>query len=296
MGLREGGSLRTYTNSRGEVVASINQDGSISFVNLTLNGSVPPVTPVLNPDILLKVPVSGALNTVSIKSVGPAGTPLQAFMVYHETNCPTSGIDYVGIGSIINCIPDANSTANIQRVSSFHAAPCVSGAGATVNNLTVFKTQPEVSGGATVLNVVEFLSFAPVITGGSVVTNWFGIFQDNVTATGGAGTITNYCGAWLGRRSNSGVTIVNSYGLMTDAGTAQIVADDGIAQNSFIGHGAVDGGTMPVTLHDGWYSGTGVPTIVANVGSFYSRRDGGAGTSFYVKESGSGTSSGWVAK
>jgi hypothetical protein len=45
------------------------------------------------------------------------------------------------------------------------------------------------------------------------------------------------------------------------------------------------------------YSGTGTPegVITANVGSHYHRRDGGALTSFYVKESGSGNT-GWVAK
>lgn len=43
--------------------------------------------------------------------------------------------------------------------------------------------------------------------------------------------------------------------------------------------------------------GTGSPegVVTARVGEVYRRRDGGAGTSLYVKESGSG-SSGWVAK
>lgn len=46
-----------------------------------------------------------------------------------------------------------------------------------------------------------------------------------------------------------------------------------------------------------WLSGTGTPLAVvsAPVGSFYSRTDGGASTSFYVKESGTGAT-GWVAK
>ena len=41
--------------------------------------------------------------------------------------------------------------------------------------------------------------------------------------------------------------------------------------------------------------GAGAPTLNAGVGSRYGRTDGGAGTSFYVKESGT-TSAGWVAK
>lgn len=47
----------------------------------------------------------------------------------------------------------------------------------------------------------------------------------------------------------------------------------------------------------GWFRGTGTPeaAVIAPIGSFYSREDGGAGTSFYVKESGTGNT-GWVAK
>lgn len=46
-----------------------------------------------------------------------------------------------------------------------------------------------------------------------------------------------------------------------------------------------------------WSSGSGSPegVITAPVGSSYSRTDGGAGTSFYIKESGSGNT-GWAAK
>ena len=46
-----------------------------------------------------------------------------------------------------------------------------------------------------------------------------------------------------------------------------------------------------------WLSGTGTPlgVVSAPVGSFYSRVDGGTGTSFYVKQSGT-DATGWVAK
>ena len=44
--------------------------------------------------------------------------------------------------------------------------------------------------------------------------------------------------------------------------------------------------------------GEGTPEgkILANVGSIYLRQDGGTGTTFYVKETGKNTTSGWVAK
>lgn len=41
----------------------------------------------------------------------------------------------------------------------------------------------------------------------------------------------------------------------------------------------------------GWYRGTGAPAISAPDGSFFTREDGGAGTTFYVREAGS-----WVSK
>ncbi len=45
-------------------------------------------------------------------------------------------------------------------------------------------------------------------------------------------------------------------------------------------------------------AGTGSPesAVVGSVGDLYVRRDGGAGTTLYVKESGNNTNTGWVAK
>lgn len=46
------------------------------------------------------------------------------------------------------------------------------------------------------------------------------------------------------------------------------------------------------------FDGTGSPegVVAAKVGATYQRLDGGAGTTLYVKESGDGTKTGWVAK
>lgn len=48
----------------------------------------------------------------------------------------------------------------------------------------------------------------------------------------------------------------------------------------------------------GIYAGTGSPNTVvtASVGAIYRRLDGGAATSIYIKESGTATNTGWVAK
>jgi hypothetical protein len=47
----------------------------------------------------------------------------------------------------------------------------------------------------------------------------------------------------------------------------------------------------------GWFQGTGSPegVVTAPVGSFYSNKSGGSGTTFYVKESGTGNT-GWIGK
>jgi len=46
-----------------------------------------------------------------------------------------------------------------------------------------------------------------------------------------------------------------------------------------------------------WYSGEGSPetVVTAEIGALYTRTDGGASTTLYVKESGTGNT-GWIAK
>lgn len=45
-----------------------------------------------------------------------------------------------------------------------------------------------------------------------------------------------------------------------------------------------------------WGNGSPEGVVTANTGSIFLRRDGGTNTTLYIKESGDGTSSGWVAK
>jgi len=56
----------------------------------------------------------------------------------------------------------------------------------------------------------------------------------------------------------------------------------------------VAGDGKDVKVLYGYGSPEGV--IVASVGAIYMRKDGGAGTSVYIKESGTQTATGWVAK
>lgn len=86
---------------------------------------------------------------------------------------------------------------------------------------------------------------------------------------------------------------VTSTGLLTDVdGTKDIGASNHQVKDLYI-KGAVkfDGGT----IIDAYGSGSPEGAVTGSVGSTYRRTDGGAGTSFYVKESGSGNT-GWVGK
>jgi hypothetical protein len=80
-------------------------------------------------------------------------------------------------------------------------------------------------------------------------------------------------------------------------GTNKAGGNVAIAAGAHTGSGT----TGRVTLTDGsgakmlWGSGSPEGAVTAPIGSLYGRTDGGAGTSFYVKESGSGNT-GWAAK
>jgi len=93
--------------------------------------------------------------------------------------------------------------------------------------------------------------------------------------------------------SGRSTVIINCAGVVTDSGGeftvqiagSQLLPDAGIK---------VVGAYFNTAL---WTSGTGTPegSVTAVVGSLYTRLDGGAGTTLYVKQSGTGNT-GWVAK
>lgn len=104
-----------------------------------------------------------------------------------------------------------------------------------------------------------------------------------------------------------------TYGFISRAGGAGAL----IARNQAEGHATAgfrmesDSGAHKWRGNDGSFSiagtvahtfgtleGTGDPeaAVFGSIGDTYRRRDGGAGTSTYVKESGNGTTTGWVAK
>jgi len=93
--------------------------------------------------------------------------------------------------------------------------------------------------------------------------------------------------------SGRSTVILNCAGVVTDSGGEFTVQIGGSAILSVAGI-KVNGAYVNTAL---WTSGTGTPegSVTAVVGSLYTRLNGGAGTTFYVKESGTGNV-GWVAK
>ena len=115
-------------------------------------------------------------------------------------------------------------------------------------------------------------------------------------------------GKWMLRlRINDAVTNQGALNKFTDESTAfEVLPVNGIhdlgsgettqfdAQRSWTGHQKLNLAKLAVALP---IVGIGSPegAVPARVGSLYLRQDGGAGSTFYVKESGTG-STGWVSK
>lgn len=100
----------------------------------------------------------------------------------------------------------------------------------------------------------------------------------------------NTVGTWLS--GNQYMTVrFNSYG----TGAKEVVDLVGKTQSGKVAVFATDGTVMESVTK--FQSGTGSPesVVTAPVGSIYTRTDGGAGTTLYVKETGTGNT-GWVAK
>lgn len=162
------------------------------------------------------------------------------------------------------------------------------------------------------------------IGGGNINAGGTGTFGGAVSVTdateattGGLGAIITAGGIRAAKKivSMSNVTVqADSAAMLTfvrngtltlgpnTAGTpALVVSNDlivsGTGTSTFAGAATFAGAVSVSGTTATWTSGTGSPESVktAPVGSLYTRTDGGAGTTLYIKESGSGNT-GWVAK
>ena len=161
----------------------------------------------------------------------------------------------------------------------------------------------------------DSVSFATWTFHGCAVTMQANFLQGNVVFDEGPGagqfTLQSIGDAFLGTlqltkvaAAGDAATLLNSsVAALTVAGTLSVQATmDAIpAAPSLSGGATIQNLTVPRTAGTAsarWLSGNGTPNgaVLGSVGDLFSRLDGGAVTSFYVKESGANTNTGWVAK
>lgn len=131
---------------------------------------------------------------------------------------------------------------------------------------------------------------SPLPVGGNYISvGLYGLVRDSTTANRNIGSL--YLKTLGTPTSTSKPSYWDFYGIPTNGTSpSRIGMWTGDGNLSTIGTIA----TGNATIH----SGTGNPNnnVVGNVGDLFLRTDGGAGTTLYVKESGNGNNTGWVAK
>ena len=191
----------------------------------------------------------------------------------------------------------ASSTLNGALNSSFVFADLATytadNATFTLGGHTGLTTAPTfgIIGASGVMNVtgVVGVNVGATVNTGATITTLRGI---QVGVATGAGTVTTQVGIQIAALSKATNNTAILYGTTTAPSGNWGIYQASTTTNLFSGplmFGSASGPTMR--------SGSGTPeaAITAPVGSLYVRTDGGASTTLYVKESGSGDT-GWVAK
>jgi hypothetical protein len=205
-------------------------------------------------------------------------------------------------GTEVLPIVQSGSTVKVA-VSDLTAGRDVSATGVTVTGATprisgVMSGSPVTARTAFVNSVVNSDSFLNLLPNGTGTSSGFQAYNNSDPTNSAYGTIS----------ASSSVVAVNS--TTRGSGTflpltfntsnveqVRISTAGEVTVNT--GNLVINTATRGITLPGGitWTSGAGSPegVVTAPVGSLYSRSNGGALTSLYVKESGSGNT-GWVGK
>lgn len=153
--------------------------------------------------------------------------------------------------------------------------------------------------GLTMANMLNYTG-----SGGSITTTTFNAVITNIQLEVNAPD--NIAGVYLGGGCNWAVTPI-----VTTSGSRPVTVAEAYVSAAYVdfrSHGGLASRTSDKTAATAycftgqnsnliWTVGAGTPegAVSARVGSLYTRTDGGAGTTLYVKESGTGNT-GWVAK
>lgn len=117
-------------------------------------------------------------------------------------------------------------------------------------------------------------------------------------AIGDAVTVSGFTGNTANNITSGIITAITAAKMVIGGTDGNVIVDDAAGESVTITKW-VTRRTTPADLRTlfGIYVGTGTPegAVTAGIGSLYRRTDGGANTTLYVKESGTGNT-GWVAK
>jgi hypothetical protein len=229
---------------------------------------------------------TGLVADLAAKAATPPGTCTNTTtqkLVANGSGGFTCATDQTGASStILDTITMDSSNLDIVLLRSAAATIALRN-GTTAQNMEIFGTYTDASN-------YEKFAFQTNPTSGRVYAGYF---------KAGTGTARDIW--WRNDTGNQLWTSGTSYAWMNGSFVHRLDLDvangDLLLTGASAGHGNMTASFFTQSSGPVWKSGTGSPegVLTAPIGSMWSRTDGGAGTSFYVKESGSGNT-GWVAK
>jgi hypothetical protein len=239
---------------------------------------------------------------------GTSGNVLTSNGTTWQSSTPTTGANPAGSGS------------ELQFRSSGTAFGAVTGSSISGSNVTLGGTltlgtggnlsssaanRTDIKSGTTAQNFAVFNTYTSEATNERFETLWSGnqVFMRPMSGASIAARQVNFrSGAILNLTGDSYVEIGQSTARYWVFDSNGAFRPFGTADTQDIGTAANDVRDIYLSRDiyvntTKWSSGSGSPEGVktAPIGSLYTRTDGGAGTTLYVKESGTGTT-GWVAK
>lgn len=243
-------------------------------------------------------------------TIDAVSTTEQLRLSYDATHYASHSIDATGsenISTTAGWVSVGATNYNIAGYSSTRRGVTVSG---TASHGVVEVASGAADADATVLGTVEFNFPASTGAGGKEFVGLIGRAAGS-TALNRGGQLEFYTKADAGSYTRR-ATVDNAGNFGVGTGATAITArleSTSTTEQLRLNYDATHYAGMTVnssgnlTIAQGtsgavkWLNGTGSPesSVTASVGSLYTRTDGGAGTTLYVKESGTGNT-GWVGK
>ena len=255
------------------------------MADVKISGLPASTTPLAGTEVL-PIVQGGQTRQVSVNNL-TTGKAVSAASLALTTPLPATsgGTGLSSLGTGVATFLGTPSSANLAAAVT----------GETGTGALVFGTNPTFSntGGASSANFTNS-AFQDLVTN---LYNASGTVGAKITvqfASNGGATATNNIvsyGSAMGAGLDNVIEMGNANGKVRVTTAGNISATTG----NFIVAASGKGISFPGSLL--WSTGSGSPesVVTAPVGSMYTRSDGGAGTTLYVKESGTGNT-GWVAK